>query len=394
MKPALASAILAIATLGVVGVAAPPDAAAGDTRVTWLLTQTNGDTNRVIVYADRGGGPVEQVRKYPTGGAGTGGRLHNASAMAMDGMGRILSVDAGSNRVSILGFDHVTGAVSVVGSFASLGSVPSSIAVQGDLIYVLNSGMVDFSNPERRVGPAVIQGFRVHEDGRIRAIPRARLTLPGACVKYPCFGDSLPVQVGITPARDGVFVSDTGRNAMYSATLDGQGRPGAMRIQESPGAFGFSVAANGLIGLSAFPAEGDGYAVNGRVTNGRWSEVSERIYLPVPGACWTAWNPEVSRLYVASARAATGTTTTFVSTLRSNRSSQLSLSYDAAVPLPKVSWHPLDLAYTRHRLYNVVRNGVHVFDVRPDGDAVFRPELGAVSHYANGATGLLAITAD
>lgn len=371
---------------------APPPASAGDMPVTWLLSQTNGAVNRIIVYADRGSGPVTVVKKYPTGGKGTQGRLHNAAPMAVDSLGRILAVDAGSDQVSIASLDNSTGALRILGHFDSLGRVPVSIAVQGDLIYVLNSGMIDYEDPLRRIGPAVVQGFRMSADGTIVAIPGARAFLPRQCSTYPCFGNSLPVQVGITPDRRNILVTDTALNAVFTARLDGRGRPGALVAQDAPGAFGFDISADGLVGLSAFPETGNGYAVTGHVERGRWIEVSERVLLPVPGACWTAWNPQATRLYVASARAKAGTTDTFISTLRNASNGRLSDAYDAAVPLPKVRFHPLDLAFTPTRLYNAVRTGVHVFDIQANGNAIYRPDLEGKVRYADGMTGMLAIS--
>ena len=106
---------------------------------------------------------------FAAGGAGTGAGMASQGALQLSADGRFLiAVDAGSNQISVLRI-RPDGSLRLVshGVVSSGGTVPDSVAVSGDLVYVANSG----------VGDSNYTGFRLRPDGRLDAIPGSTVTL-------------------------------------------------------------------------------------------------------------------------------------------------------------------------------------------------------------------------
>ena len=106
---------------------------------------------------------------FVAGGAGTGSGLASQGALQSAAGGRFLiAVDAGSNQISVLRV-HFDGSLSLVpgGVVWSGGTLPDSIAVHGDLVYVANSG----------TGHSNYTGFRLSFGGHLIPIPGSTVTL-------------------------------------------------------------------------------------------------------------------------------------------------------------------------------------------------------------------------
>src|SRR5690349_8204300 len=135
--------------------AAPPAGAAPPARARHaLFVQTNSPSgNAIIAFHRTRDGSLRQDATYPTGGAGGFEVGAPADALASQGslvhhhrQGVLLAVNAGSDSVTVFGVDRdVLTQRQVV---PSGGSFPTSIAVHGDLVYVLNAG-----------GEGTVQGF-------------------------------------------------------------------------------------------------------------------------------------------------------------------------------------------------------------------------------------------
>jgi 6-phosphogluconolactonase len=105
---------------------------------------------------------------FPAGGAGTGSGLASQGAIQLADHGRLLvAVDAGSDQVSVLrvGGDGKPRLASVT---RSGGSLPVSVAVHDDLVYVANAGDADSD----------YTGFRLGHDARLYPIPGSTVHLP------------------------------------------------------------------------------------------------------------------------------------------------------------------------------------------------------------------------
>jgi 6-phosphogluconolactonase (cycloisomerase 2 family) len=121
----------------------PHDFSGGAGRV--VLVQTNNTAgNQVVVYDRAGDGTLSQAGAYATGrlGGQTAGsaadHLSSQGSLGYDPQdGLVVAVNAGSNTVSVFGIrgDQLS-LHQVIGSG---GTFPASVAVHGDLVYVLNA---------------------------------------------------------------------------------------------------------------------------------------------------------------------------------------------------------------------------------------------------------------
>jgi 6-phosphogluconolactonase (cycloisomerase 2 family) len=158
-----------------------------------VFVQTNEPTgNRIAVY-DRGrDGRLTRAGTYPTGGLGGAAspgtesdHLASQGSLVYDREHRLLiAVNAGSDTISAF---RVHGdRLRLTSVLPSGGQFPASIAVHGDVAYVLNSG-----------GSGVVQGFHVARHG-LTPIPGSARSLGLTNADPPNFLTS-PGQVGFTP---------------------------------------------------------------------------------------------------------------------------------------------------------------------------------------------------
>ena len=165
--------VLGIAAAAAVAVPASASATTGASPVighVYANDNTKG-TNTIGAFDRHADGSLTPVPGSPfvAGGAGTGSGLASQGAIQITQDGRFLiAVDAGSNQVSVLRI-HFHGSLSLVpgGVVSSGGTLPDSIAVHGNLVYVANSGN----------GGSNYTGFRLGFDGRLFPIPGSTVTL-------------------------------------------------------------------------------------------------------------------------------------------------------------------------------------------------------------------------
>ncbi|MGA7088301.1 MAG: beta-propeller fold lactonase family protein [Candidatus Dormiibacterota bacterium] len=200
-----------------------------------VFAQTNGaGGNQVIVYRHTAEGPI-LVGRYLTGGVGA-----TASAAVVDSLASqgslvfdpghqvLISVNAGSDSISV--FQVGGGGIALRQVLSSAGSFPDSIAVSGQLVYVLNGG-----------GVGVLQGY--HFDGdRLRPIPGSARSLGLTNTDPPNYLES-PGQVGFTPnGRQLVVTTKASGSDIDVFTVAANGQLGAPTVNPSaqPVPFGFT----------------------------------------------------------------------------------------------------------------------------------------------------------
>jgi hypothetical protein len=181
-------AALFIATAG----AASAHGATNGAKASAVFVQTNQpDGNQVIAY-DRGAdGRLSQAGTYATGGDGgtaagaVSDHLASQGSLVYDaGHSLLFAVNAGSDTVSAF---RVHGdRLELQDVLPSGGDFPASIAVSGDLVYVLNSG-----------GTGIVQGFEI-QGRHLDPLPGSSRSLGLANGVPPNFLTS-PGQVGFTP---------------------------------------------------------------------------------------------------------------------------------------------------------------------------------------------------
>ena len=169
-----------------------------------MTNQPSGNT--VIQYQRARNGHLTMLDEVATGGLGFAGAvdpLASQDALAANGNGSLLlAVNAGSNELSSL---VVNGGFHMASIVSSGGEFPNSVALHGDLAYVLNAH-----------GTPNISGFTVDMDGMLTAIPGSTVNLPGGAsadphdIRFSPDGSRLLVTEGGTNQIDIFDVGDDG----------------------------------------------------------------------------------------------------------------------------------------------------------------------------------------
>jgi 6-phosphogluconolactonase (cycloisomerase 2 family) len=231
-----------------------------------VFVQTDNPAgNQIVAYERAPNGALGDPQAYNTGGNGavTSGSavdpLASQGSLVLANGGRsLLAVNAGSDTVSVF---RVFGSRLVLSQVvASGGEFPASIAVHGDLVYVLNSG-----------GAGSVQGFSFF-GGRLIPLWGSNRSLGLSNMSPPFFLDS-PGQVGFTP--DGQQLIVTTKNSGSDIDVYSVGEFGYLSGQPTvnaaaapvPFAFTFDAVGN-LIVTEAGSSDLASYSVasNGTVT--------------------------------------------------------------------------------------------------------------------------------
>jgi 6-phosphogluconolactonase (cycloisomerase 2 family) len=228
-----------------------------------VFVQTDATSgNHVVAYHRAADGTLSPAGSYPTGGLGgvLGGSVvdHTASqgSLTYDHWHALLyAVNAGSNTVSVFAVsgDHL--ALRQV--LSSGGTFPVSVAVHGDLVYVVNA-----LNGGSLQGYRVLGGFLAPLPGSSRALGLN----PGASPQFT----NTPGQVAFTPDGSRLIVTtkangndidvfDVGFGGWLSAAPVVNSEPGTVPFAISFDAYGHLVIAEaGTNALATFAISGHG----------------------------------------------------------------------------------------------------------------------------------------
>ncbi|WP_432832463.1 lactonase family protein [Dactylosporangium sp. CA-092794] len=237
MKRSIRVAGTAVVALAATAVAATPASAAVSGGVGSVFVLTDNLSANTVVAFDRGpGGALRQTGVYRTGGRG--GQLdgsvvdHTASqgALALDrAAGLLYAVNPGSDTLTVFGVhgDRLDRQQAI----SSGGAFPVSVAVHGDLVYVLNGRGGGSIQGYRRVGRALVRVLAWHRTLGLDAAATPEFT-------------HTPGQVAFTP--DGtrlIITTKAGSNAIVVFTVDRRRGPSAQPVVHTePGAVPFAVA--------------------------------------------------------------------------------------------------------------------------------------------------------
>jgi 6-phosphogluconolactonase (cycloisomerase 2 family) len=210
-KALLGTLVVAGLTVGLAGVASAatsipvstPRTLSAFTNHAVFLQSDNPAGNQILTYDQAADGVLSPGATYDTGGDGgvAAGSvvdpLASQGSLALADGGRyLLAVNAGSNTVSLF---RVTGdQLALWQIIPSGGQFPTSIAVDHNLVYVLNAG-----------GAGSVQGYGL-VGGSLRPLPGSNRSLGLANTDPPNFL-SAPGQVGFTP--DGTRLIVTTKNS-------------------------------------------------------------------------------------------------------------------------------------------------------------------------------------
>ena len=170
-----------------------------------VFVQTNDPAGNTILAYHRGsGGGLTPAGSYPTGGLGGTAVQAPVDALASQGSlvydsghALLFAVNAGSDTVTVFRArgDQLVRR-QIVGSG---GQFPVSVAVHGDLVYVLDAG-----------GQGTVAGYRI-DDGRLAPIANSARTLALGNTNPPLF-IAAPAQVGFDPTGSDLVVTTKNHN--------------------------------------------------------------------------------------------------------------------------------------------------------------------------------------
>ncbi len=214
--------VSAIITLALPFAVQPAQAAQAGTGFVYVMTnQPSG--NRVIQYQRTSSGLLIQAGMASTGGLGGTGNgagaldpLGSQDSLVLSGDGtRLLAVNAGSNELSALGVG--SGGLTLLSKVASGGEFPNSVALYGNLVYVLNAH-----------GTPNVTGFRLDADGALHPVSDSMRVLPGGA-------SAAPHDIVFSPDGARLLVTEGGTNQIDVFAVGDDGLITGVTTQASPG---------------------------------------------------------------------------------------------------------------------------------------------------------------
>ncbi len=204
------------------------------------LNSTAG--NQIAAYARSASGRLTAASTFPTGGNGGTeigvplDALASQGSLVLDSAQRVLlAVNAGSDTVT--SFTVRGTSLTRASLVPSGGHFPSSIAVHGDLVYVLNSG-----------GDGSISGFELKR-GALVPLPGSQRTLGLGNANPPVF-ISAPAQIGFSRSGRTLIVTTKNHHQILTFPVDRAGYPSAAPLvttSAGPVPFSFVVDRRGTV---------------------------------------------------------------------------------------------------------------------------------------------------
>lgn len=330
-----------------------------------VYTMTNDPTDNQIIRYDRtADGSLTLSGNFSTNGMGTGGGLGNQGGLVLSEDGRmLLVVNAKSNEISV--FRVKSNSLTLTDKVSSGGTMPVSIAIHEDLVYVLNAG--ETGN---------IVGYRLSDSGKLSMIPGSTRPLSG--------GATGPAQIAFNPDGEVLVVTEKATNLIDTYTVDDDGIANGPIPQASNGQtpFGFafdkrgkliiSEAFGGAPGASALSS----YAVD---DDGNLKTISSSVPDFQTAACWVVVTKNGKFAYTTNAGSNS------ISSYKVSKKGVISLLDQVA---GSTDAGPIDMALSKNSkfLYNLNSGGHTItgFRVNPDGSLTPVTTVGGLLAGANG----------
>ena len=256
-----------------------------------VYTASNGvGGNEVSAYYRAPNGSIAFLGAYATGGRGAGGAidpLQSQHSLLLSSDHRFLfAVNSGSGDVSVFGVGF-QGRLTLIDRVSSSGGFPVSLAISGDLLYVLNSG-----------GAGAISGFHVLTDGHLSPIFGSTHLLSAASAGG--------ASIDFSPDGTVLAAAERLTNQIDTFPIDSNGVAGAPVLNHSHGATPFCLTftpQGALVVAEAAgnPAGGSALSTYSVGAMGVLSTLSASIPTGFNGACWVAATSDGHFAYAANA---------------------------------------------------------------------------------------------
>jgi 6-phosphogluconolactonase (cycloisomerase 2 family) len=265
----------------------------GGSDVGAVYTQSNSAAgNAVIVFGRSADGSLTPAGSFATLGNGTGAGLGSQGAVTLSDDGAFLfAVNAASNTITSFAVDGTS--LTRISTVPSGGTLPISITVHGNLLYVLNAG-----------GAENITGFGVSSSGGLTQLAGSSRPLSGTGVG--------PAQVGFDPSGGWLVVTEKNTNRIDVYAVGSNGYASAPVVNPSAGQtpFGFAFNQHGVLIVSeAFGGAVDASAVSSYTlgASGSLNVVSASVPTTETAACWVAVTNNGKFAYAANTGSASVT---------------------------------------------------------------------------------------
>jgi 6-phosphogluconolactonase len=238
-----------------------------------VFTETNSTSgNSVLIYRRSADGSLSAAGSVATGGTGTGAGLGSQGAVTLSEDGNwLLVVNAGSNEVSSFSVGD-GGALTLRGRASSGGTMPISVTIHDDLVYVLNAG-----------GTGNISGLRLAADGSLSPIASSTRGLSTASAG--------PAEVRFDASGAWLVVTEKNTNKIDTWRVGANGLATGRVVNASSGMtpFGFTFTSQGVLVVSeAFGGAVDASATSTYTINadGTLHVISASVPTMETSACW------------------------------------------------------------------------------------------------------------
>ncbi len=245
-----------------------------DSKSHFVYTESNeAGHNQILAYEIHWDGSLHLEGTTASGGAGMGMGLGSQGALVLDKEHEwLFAVNAGSNSVSSFKV-HRDGSLTLAHTENSGGTIPNSVSVSGNLLYVLNFGSDN------------IHGFTIGEGGKLTSIKGSAQSLSGKGTVAP--------QISFTPNGDWLFVTEKATNNISAFKVKNNGSVWPAIITHSIGQtpFGFDFARDRFMVVSnaAGGAAGAGSATSYYTGNNGMPHPINGAVPDFQGApCWVA----------------------------------------------------------------------------------------------------------